>query len=258
MVDFADSDGSSRAATLSYSSASRRTFGDPSTFNTARLDPPRVFESTPPFVAAMMRDDTTLFVLPSATIASVYGFENRLLGSENVEDVDSPEVLALEMPVKPVKQARGFDVYLAPKGMTPWATSSSKLVTFQAGRPVAEFEFEGSCDDEPVAAIHEKAADSCTLLAVVCQGPHNPVGVGECGACPGVSFEVIALDSAGRMRRAGVEGPLECQGLDLEILPASQTSFGFRCEKAEDPENQPKPSSWTFQWSQYTKACGQK
>jgi hypothetical protein len=214
----------------------------------ARLDPPRAFESTPPMVGSLVTNDETIFVFPAETVRVVYGFINRLLGYDEVYQVDSPIVAEVKFPDTPAVTVRGVDVYMAPSGTGMNGGTTSELVSFRGGVRVGSF--KGVCGDDRLDDVFSKDLGACVLVAFLCSGPKNPVGFGACGACPFMSYEVVAISASGQMASAGESGSFDCGdgGEEVTIGQATNSGFTLRCSG----EFSGQPSSERVRWSQFT------
>jgi hypothetical protein len=102
------------------------------------------------------------------------------------------------------------------------------------------------CQGEPVEYVFSKERGPCVLVAFLCSGMRNPVGVGPCGACPSLGYDVVAIDATGRMTGVG-EGSLDCSE-DIGVARQTNSGFTVRC-RGEFAEEE---GSLRVRWSQFT------
>jgi hypothetical protein len=276
LVDFADSDSPSGTLKAFYSSASRRRFGDVSTFNVARLNRPRLFESRPPLVATVFSEETAAFFFPADAVGSLYTFNNLLRGPGVPFEYDSPTIEEMKLPEKPLRRVHGFDLYMVPVGIGVSNRPRSRLVAVRAERTVASYEFQGTAAEDEIQEVLERDLGSCRLLVFLGTGVLNPWGYGMCGGCPTGSFEVVTIDATGKMRFVDRdEDDIFCGfgTSGLVTLPADDSHFGFFCVSGEDEEaeedteegqekkadqeqaEEPETTEWKIPWSRYASAC---
>lgn len=260
LVDVADDDsGTGKGPDSFLSSSPRRRFGDVATFDGARLDPPLLFESEPPFVRWIFEgagSAEALFYFPATRIEEVFGFENGGVGYQYQPEEPSPRIQTLVLPKQPARRVKDVDLFIAPGDLGPYGVATQYLVSMHGGRRISTLEFKSSCDHDELDAVHVHEAAGCTLVAFVCRGSVSPFGAGMCGGCPMASYDVVAVAPDGAVASVGGDDNyIACNGNMVEALPPSELEFGFRCEEdADAPDPEEELEEWHIRWDGFT--CG--
>jgi len=246
IVDVVDADQSIDALESFASSSRARRFGKPDTFNPVTLAKPITWEAQPvPLLGRLMsarkQGGAGRFYFPGKPVAQLGWFENVPRGYQWTPSQPSPSYQPVSLALVKERRFGNVDLYRGP------------------GEAAGEPAFWSVVDGKPIEVLPigdkvEAVADRGTALHLLTSkvGKQNPLGTGECGSCPVVTFWIHAMDGSGRFKELLTEDEEEVisneEGAWLKDLSfhgePDLSAFGFRAKKVQENITTP----WNREW----------
>jgi hypothetical protein len=211
LVELVDADeGKGKLETVLSSSKNRRV-GDPNTFHAVTLGKPLRFGVWPELLERVLKANENTSYQPAPDTQAIETWLNPVVGYQFAPKQSSPEEMRVSLSMES-SQGKLGDVELVTIPAEVDATGA--IDTWMVSRRGKTL-LDAQNIDEDTLRYTQRAPGLFHILRVY-EGKRSSLGVGTCGSCPMIGFNLVKMDAQGRFSAPEEMEGTESDGPELE------------------------------------------